>query len=352
MPFQINLWRVQKGSLIEVNKSQLNTENRLEEWLSRDITLLGLELLVFGRQVPTVNRGRMDLLAIDRHGDLFIIELKRDKTPRDVIAQVLDYASWVKGLDYEQVNEISLGYLNKEITEAFRAFFDEPLPETINSTHSMIIVASEFDESSERIVQYLADEYKVDINVVFFSFFRQEDLEFVGRAWLKDPEQVEISKSGKRPPWSGYWFVNVGEGVHRNWEDNCRYGYIGAGQGVWYSRALKRLKVGDKIFAYMKGVGYVGYGEVTQTAAMVKDFIVESEHKPLLELPLKASKVNENCDDPELSEWAVGIKWIKTFPREKARTFKGVFAKFIVCELRQPETVQFLEREFGVSNSP
>ena len=34
---------------------------------------------------------------------MHIIELKRDRTPRDVVAQALDYASWVRGLHYEDI---------------------------------------------------------------------------------------------------------------------------------------------------------------------------------------------------------------------------------------------------------
>ena len=39
-------------------------------------------------------------------GDLIIVELKRDKTPRDVVAQFLDYASWVGDLGFEEINKI------------------------------------------------------------------------------------------------------------------------------------------------------------------------------------------------------------------------------------------------------
>jgi len=130
----------------------------------------------------------------------------------------------------------------------------------------------------------------------------------------------------RRDVWSGYWFANVGEGPHRNWDDNRHYGFISAGQGTKYSHFLKRLKVGDKLFAYMKGLGYVGYGEVTREAVMIKDAFVERESKRLLELPLQAKLANEHSDDPELSEWTVGVKWIRSYPAEEAKTFKGVFA--------------------------
>src|SRR3546814_1074288 len=44
-----------------------------------------------------------DLLAVDSEGGLHILELKRDKTPREVVAQVIDYGAWVKELDYQGV---------------------------------------------------------------------------------------------------------------------------------------------------------------------------------------------------------------------------------------------------------
>lgn len=213
----------------------------------------------------------------------------------------------------------------------------------------MIIVASEIDEASERIVEYLAEEYKVNINVVFFTFFKSGSEELLGRAWLMDPEEVEETAGSRTSiPWSGYWFVNVGEGLHRNWDDNMRYGYMGAGQGSKYSRALKRLEASDKIFAYLKGKGYVGYGQVTSEAVPIRDFIVEGESKPLLELPLNAN-AGDNSGDPELSEWAIAVRWIKAFQRTDAKTFSGIFAsQHIACKIRNQQTVEFLEREFGI----
>src|SRR3546814_13463893 len=73
-----------------------------------------------GREVTIENGGRIDILAIDREGDLSIIELKRDRTPREVIAQVPDYASWVAGLTTKQVHDIALPKLAKPLAAAFR----------------------------------------------------------------------------------------------------------------------------------------------------------------------------------------------------------------------------------------
>ena len=98
MAFSMNLWKVDGDSLKEVEKQILDKEERLENWIEKEPTILGLDLLIIGRQVTTENRGRIDLLAMNSDGDVVIVELKRDKTPRDIVAQVLDYASWIKKL--------------------------------------------------------------------------------------------------------------------------------------------------------------------------------------------------------------------------------------------------------------
>lgn len=106
---------------------------------------------------------------------------------------------------------------------------------------------------------------------------------------------------------------------------------------------MKELKPGDLVFAYMKATGYVGFGTVTDSAAMAREFSPEGTGKKLLELPLKQPNMAENKDDPALSEWVVGVKWQKTLDREQAKRFHGIFAnQNIVCLLRDPATVDFL----------
>ena len=349
----MKLWCVnQDTSLKELPESSLEAESILEDWIAKDPSLLGMELLIIGRQATTKFGGRVDLLAIDRQGDITIIELKRDKTPREIVAQVLDYASWIRDLTYKDLDAITINYLKKDLSSCFIEYFDEAIPLNINVNHKMLIVASEFDDSSQRIVEYLSEEYQVNINAVFFSVFSDNKEKFIGRAWLMDPENVqEKAESRKQAPWTGFWFVNVGEGRHRNWEDNVKYGYIGAGQNSKYSDPLQKLKEGDNIFAYMAGLGYVGFGVVYKPAQMVKDFVINESGKTLLDLPLKAPNVSENCDDPELSEWAVGVNWKKTFNRNDARTFKGVFAnQNIVCKLRHKPTIDFLRTQFEIND--
>ena len=112
MTQQIRLWSVKgQDGLIEIPVGKLDLEAKLEEWLSRDISMIDDDLLTIGRQVPTDYGGYIDLLCVDPYGDLAVVELKRARTSREITAQALDYASWIVDLDRERVLEIANSYL-------------------------------------------------------------------------------------------------------------------------------------------------------------------------------------------------------------------------------------------------
>jgi len=208
MAHNIKIWSIAKGdSLIELTRDRLDFEQRLEDWIEQDISVLSDEYLVIGRQVPTLYNTSIDILALDRKGDLVIIELKRDKTPRDTIAQVLDYASWVRDLPREEIISLANSYLKGKgsIESAFYQKFHENLPDVLNASHTMLVVASEIDASTDRIVQYLSVTHGVGINIAEFQYFKDKNKsEFISRVFLIDPEiatsNVERVRSSKRKP--------------------------------------------------------------------------------------------------------------------------------------------------------
>jgi hypothetical protein len=144
------------------------TEARLEELIEAEPTILGEPLLIIGRQVATSFGKIIDLLAVDADGILHVLELKKDKTPREVIAQVLDYGSWVRNLAHEEVLKLFADYGKGGAFEAaFQQRFDTPPPEELNTGHRLTIIASAADVATERIVEYLVGAYAVPVNVVF-----------------------------------------------------------------------------------------------------------------------------------------------------------------------------------------
>jgi RecB family endonuclease NucS len=61
------------------------------------------KLLIIGRQVSTNLGTTIDLLALDRLGNVVVVELKRDRTPRDTLAQALEYASFAEQLNTHEL---------------------------------------------------------------------------------------------------------------------------------------------------------------------------------------------------------------------------------------------------------
>lgn len=188
MPLEVMLWQVDTERPEPVPRQQLDLEDRLEDWLFNDISMLSSDLLVIGRQIRQFNVP-LDLLAVDRDGNLVVIELKRDRTPREVVAQALDYASWVQWLDREDLDRYAQEHLGKSFNEAFESAFGGP-PDVVNETQRMYIVASSLDPSTQRIVEYLAYNHNVGINAATFSYFNTAGGEFVARSMFLDDEDV------------------------------------------------------------------------------------------------------------------------------------------------------------------
>ena len=360
MPIKTEIWRIDNG-LQKVSFSSMEAEKQLESILDKDISIIDPGLMVIGRQVATSFGKFIDLLAIDSEGHLAILELKRDKTPRDVVAQTLDYASWAQGLTYDDIIKIYATYdTTRDFESSFEDTFGTPPPETLNEDHRLLIVAAELDNHTERIVNYLSSNYGVPINAVFFQYFKEGQNEYLSRSWLIDPVQVEtqaskVAKTRGKEQWNGVdYYVSFGEGPRRNWEDAVKYGFIAAGGGKWYSNTLSLLPVGARIFVYIPQTGYVGVGVVKEDVVRVNDFMVDVDGipTPILQLPHNAPEMGKDSNDPELSEYLVRVDWINTKPIQEAVWEKGMFAnQNSACKLRNKFTVEQLTQIFELNQS-
>ncbi|MEZ8013713.1 DUF4268 domain-containing protein [Vibrio sp. FF112] len=89
--------------------------DHLQEWLANQPDALGEELLIIQKEFDGFDdtRERLDLLALDKDGNLVIIENKLDDTGRDVMWQALKYASYCSNLTKSQIVEIFQSYLER-----------------------------------------------------------------------------------------------------------------------------------------------------------------------------------------------------------------------------------------------
>ena len=188
---QTRLWKVNDDHPQRLEPSQLDLEERLEKWMCQDVSLLSDGLLIVGRQIATRSGGTLDILAVDQDANLVVVELKRDRAAREVVAQALDYASSIEEIGREELDNYTQSLLEQEFDDAFRNHFRSEVPDTVNERQRIYIVASSIDSSTSRIVEYLSKTYGVDINCVSFSYFSTDDEEFVLRSTLLSEDDVE-----------------------------------------------------------------------------------------------------------------------------------------------------------------
>jgi hypothetical protein len=283
---------------------------------------------LIGRQVYTDFGKYIDLLAIDATGSIIIIELKKHKTPRDVVAQTIDYAAWVENLSSEKFVQIYAdfatrhGLPEKTFDEAFKAKFGvAPVENEINSSHQMVIVAAELDASTERIINYLNDKASVAVNAVFFSVFRDGDSLYLSRSWMIDPVETEerAANTGQRGEWNGEFYASFGTSPDgRSWQDAAEYGFISAGGGRWYSKTLFMLKRGDRVWVNIPGTGYVGVAEVSGHPVVADDFITGD-----MSMQGRYNTAKELGEDD--AEYFVPVTWLHKVPESSAINEVGLF---------------------------
>ncbi len=105
MPIHNAIWTV--GSQPQLlSQDRLTSEKMLEDMIVAAPRILSEEWMLIGRQERTPSGGILDLLALAPDGSVVLIELKRDRTPREVVAQAIDYAVWVENLAAEDLAAI------------------------------------------------------------------------------------------------------------------------------------------------------------------------------------------------------------------------------------------------------
>jgi hypothetical protein len=350
MPIRTAIWTVaaQPEPLAE---SSLAKEDLLEAMIVAAPRLLSEEWMLIGRQEDTGFGGRIDLLAVAPDGSLVLIELKRDRTPREVVAQALDYAGWVEKLRAEDIAAIYSRFApGRSLAQDFRYRFGQDLDEeTLNQSHQIIIVAASLDDSTERIVAYLS-ERDIPTNALCFQVFTHGTEQLLSRAWLLDPVRTQVSAAtapdDPNEPWNGEFYCSFGHGESRSWADAAQYGFI-CGGGAWYSKTLQLLNPGDRVWVNVPGSGFVGVGRATGRAQPAATFKVATPagDVPVLEIAKGGSYHRKFLNDPERCEYFVPVQWLQTVPLEKAVHEIGLYGnQNTVCKPTAPKWRSTVER--------
>lgn len=211
---------ISNSELVIAQETNLELESHLEDWLENSPrqTLAQEDFLWIGRQTSVSDEGNTmysDLLGVDFQGNLVIVELKKGRTPREVVAQLLDYAAWADRLSESQIREIAENYFQtrsefegKTLDEVFRAVFEMPETEEfppLNRTLRLFIVAEEIPDRVTRVCQFLRVSHGIDVTCLVVSIFQTESDEIlVSTETIVGDEQFAVpnksQKESSSPP--------------------------------------------------------------------------------------------------------------------------------------------------------
>ena len=206
---------IENGILIPAKKTSIELESHLEAWLENSPWAITQEpLLIIGRQTPALQEESKtifpDLIGIDKNGNLVIIELKKGKTPRDVVAQLLEYAAWANELSEESIRDIASDYFAKisakeDMDTQFRETFELDETPPLNRTLRLFIAAEEIDPSVAKVSRFLRQVHSVDINCIKFSIYQTESGEILvsSEPYVGLEEMVSQKKPSSPQRWSG-----------------------------------------------------------------------------------------------------------------------------------------------------
>lgn len=179
--YKIDLKSKEVNKLEIVNFSELEVKERfdIEVWVKNNPSILKENLLIISEQVFLPSGRQPDLIALDKEGNLVIIELKRDDSGKDVYWQAITYAAQFSEYSFSRIIDLYETFLKKSGIEDFNAKekieeFVEADLENINQKQRIFLVSKEFHQDVLKASLWLLD-CDVDIKVVKLTPYKYTD---------------------------------------------------------------------------------------------------------------------------------------------------------------------------------
>jgi len=203
MATEIKTWQIQNGKLTPLISSLPQNGKKekddLEQWIKSYPLILGEDIAVIGEQVQT-SSGPIDFLGIDTSGNTVIVELKRDKIPREALVQAIDYASNVADWDVDRFREICQAFANQSLEDVLQERFEGIVVEdlAINQTQRLLLVGFAIEDSLARMIEWLSDKYSVGINAIMLRYAKTSAGDEILSRMVMIPEEIEKQKANKK----------------------------------------------------------------------------------------------------------------------------------------------------------
>lgn len=369
-------------AVTRVSLAQVDVKERgdLQRLLRTHLPQLVPDVLVISEEFGEWDdsRRRIDLLAIDRQANLVVIELKRGDSGQHMELQAIRYAAMVSTMTFEQAVVTYEEHLTKlgapESREARARMlqflnWSEPNEDDFAQDVRIILFSEDFSLELTSSILWLNNKKQLDITCFRMRAYQLEGrvlLDFQQIIPLKEAEEYQVKVRNKqletqsarreRVPWNGELYANYGDNQYRSWEDAQRYGFISAGGGDWFTRTLRLLTPGSRVWVNRPGSGYIGVGIVSGEPVDAADFMVDTAEgrKRYIDLDGVHPQMRLQARLPDKTDRFVPIDWLVTVPEARAIREPGLFGNQNSAAQPTspawPSTVQRLKQAFGLND--
>src|SRR3989338_503010 len=213
----------------KIDKSDFEKEGYLQNYIHENpesIPVYEIEedkkLFVVAREFPTES-GPIDALAIDKDGDIYVVETKLYKNPdkRTVVAQALDYGASL----WKHLNDFGefIDRIEKAVQDNFKVSFQEKIKEffslddeqfeilkdamrrNLNDGNlKFVILMDSMDERLKDLIIYVNQNSQFDIFAVELEYYEYEQYEImIPRIFgVEVKKDINAYGSSKRGSWT------------------------------------------------------------------------------------------------------------------------------------------------------
>ena len=181
--YSFNDNKLQKVNATTFNGERILERQHLQAAIKHQIDVVAPDCLVISEEFSewTGSLRRIDLLAVDKVGNLVVIELKRTETGEHMELQALRYAAMVSTLTFSRAIEIYQKYLNSinaelNAEENLLEFlgWEESQEDEFALNVRIILVSSDFSKELTTSVMWL-NERDIDIQCVRFTPYKYQN---------------------------------------------------------------------------------------------------------------------------------------------------------------------------------
>ncbi len=205
----MEVYRIDSDEMYRIKEYELSSEKSLENHLisSDGAEIGGVSVLYVGQQGSPGDGGIFDIIGVDEQGDVVIIELKRGRSPRDIVAQALEYAASIRAETYIDLENRYREFVNDDdvsLQSAHSEFFDrpeDPLSEReYNTDQRLLLVGEDFSDLSLDMADFLR-QHGIDVICVTYNTFAEKSglrlltTENVRRPLSEEPPSVSKARS-------------------------------------------------------------------------------------------------------------------------------------------------------------